>query len=104
MNGEKDEKDSILSGVTVRVYDVNKNDYLKDKNGNIIETNTDENGKYTILSIPEGQYIVLFKFDNNKYETTTYQKNGIAESKNSNVVLKTIKIDGQFNSNISKWM
>lgn len=95
MNGEKDEKDSILSGVTVRVYDVNKNDYLKDKNGNIIETNTDENGKYTILSIPEGQYIVLFKFDNNKYETTTYQKDGIAESKNSNVVLKTIKIDGQ---------
>lgn len=95
MNGEKDEKDTNMSGVKVRVYDVIKNDYLKDNNGNIVEITTDENGKYTIMGIPESQYIVLFKFNNDKYETTTYQKEGVSESKNSNVVLKTINVNGE---------
>ena len=95
MNGERDSNDPTLSGITVRLYDVSTNNYLKDSDGNIIEKTTDENGNYTFTGVPRGQYIVLFEYDMNQFELTTYEKPGVNESRNSNAVLKNINVNGE---------
>ena len=95
MNGERDSNDPTLSGITVRLYDVSTNNYLKDSDGNIIEKTTDENGNYTFTEVPRGQYIVLFEYDMNQFELTTYEKPGVNESRNSNAVLKNINVNGE---------
>ena len=95
MNGEKDEGDTVLQGIKVRIYDVSTNDYLKDENGNIIETVTNSNGEYSFTKISKGAYIILFEYDTNLYDVTTYKKAGVPESKNSNVVSKNINIAGE---------
>ena len=43
----------------------------------------------------EGKYIVVFEYDNTLYKPTIYKKEGIAESKNSNVVAKSLTVNGE---------
>lgn len=95
MDGSRNDDEKILSGIKVRIYDISKNNYLKDNDGNIIETTTGEDGKYKFTNIPEGQYILVFDYDTKEYELTTYKAAGVAESRNSKVVLKSININGQ---------
>ena len=42
MNGAKDIDESSLEGITVRIYNVDTNDYLKDSNGMVVETKTND--------------------------------------------------------------
>ena len=94
-NGQKDDTEQLLSGIKVKIYDVSLNDYMKDENGNIKETTTDEKGEYTFKQLKEGKYIVLFEYDMNKYEPTLYKAANVDENKNSSVVLKKININGE---------
>lgn len=94
-NGEKDTNDTVLRGIKVKLYDLSTKSYAKDKDGKIIEVTTDENGKYDITNLKKGQYIVLFEYDAENYEITTYKKLGVSEANNSNVVLNNIEIDGE---------
>ena len=95
LNGAKDNDEQVLSNIKVRLYNVDTNDYQKDNDGNIIETTTNENGEYAFTKIPNGQYIVLFEYDTNKYEPTYYLKDGVDDSINSKVVFKNITINGE---------
>ena len=40
-------------------------------------------------------YLVLFEYDTDKYELTSYQKDGISNNLNSDAILKEVNIDGQ---------
>ena len=95
LNGAKDNGETPLKGIKVRLYNVSTSDYQKDDNGAIIETLTNDNGEYSFTKIPNGQYIVLFEYDTNKYEPTYYLKDGVDDSINSKVVFKNITIGGQ---------
>jgi len=94
-DGEKDSGEVVLSDIKVRIYSVLTKDYLKDDNGNIIGTTTDNNGQYTFNNIEKGSYIILFEYDTEKYETTTYFAQGIDTTKNSKAIFKNININGQ---------
>lgn len=94
-NGAKDKSEAVLKDIKVRLYNVNTSDYLKDDNGNIIETTTNDNGEYSFTKIPNGEYIVLFEYDMNEYEPTYYMKDGVDDSINSKVVLKNIVVNGE---------
>lgn len=94
-NGQKDVEEKRLSNINVKLFNISTNSIAKDKDGNIAETTTNENGEYTFTRIDDGQYIVLFEYDTTKYELTTYMQEGLIESQNSNAVLKTIEIDGE---------
>ena len=94
-NGEKDEGDTVLSGIKVKAYDISTKEYAKDTNGKVIETTTDENGKYELKNLKKGKYIVLFEYDADMYELTTYNKPGVEEANKSNVVLNNIEVNGQ---------
>ena len=43
----------------------------------------------------KGKYIVLFEYDADMYELTTYNKSGVEEANKSNVVLNNIEVNGQ---------
>ena len=94
-NGEKDEADTVLSGIKVKAYDISTKEYAKDTNGKVIETTTDKNGKYELKNLKKGKYIVLFEYDADMYELTTYNKPGVEETNKSNVVLNNIEVNGQ---------
>ncbi|MBQ9658938.1 MAG: hypothetical protein IJV31_09295 [Clostridia bacterium] len=61
--------ESKLSGITVKLIDVNnQNAFVKDANGNEISVTTDNNGNYKITNLPAGNYSAIFVYDTNKYE------------------------------------
>lgn len=95
LNGQIDKGETLLSGIKVILYDISTNDIAKNREGNNVETTTNENGLYTLTNLNDGNYIVLFDYDMEKYEPTTYQIEGSVDSVNSNAILKNIMINGE---------
>ena len=93
-DGIKDENESGLPQIKVRIYDVLTKNYLKDSNGKILETVTDKEGKYLFKDIEKGEYIILFEYDKDEYEPTKYMVQS-EEYGNSKVILKTIELNGE---------
>ena len=93
-NGQKDSTDTLLEGIIVKLLDTNKNEFLTDKNGQVIQTKTDNTGFYSLTGVPEGRYIVIFEYDTTKYGLVEYEKQGISEENTSKAIEKTITIDG----------
>lgn len=87
-NGQKDNDEIVLPGIKVKLYNVATDSYLT-------ETRTDANGNYTFSNIEKGLYILVFEYDKEEYEPTTYLASGVDTSKNSKVVLKKITINGK---------
>lgn len=94
-DGQRDSNETLLSGIKVRIYDILTKNYLTDDNGKIVETTTGKDGSYMINNIEKGSYIILFEYDIEKYELTTYFAPNVDETKNSKVVLKTIEVNGE---------
>lgn len=78
-NGARDKKEKLLSDTKVSLLDANT--------GQIVDTViTDSGGKYSFDVEALGDYIVLFEYDSGQYSVSAYQKNGVAESNNSDVI------------------
>ena len=93
-NSQRDNNESLLSGIKVKLFNADTSSIVTDEKGNKLIVTTDNNGKYNFEKIKKGNYIVLFEFDTNTYKLTTYQKSGISENLNSDVILKEVSIDG----------
>lgn len=93
-NGQKDADEILQDSVVVSLVDMKIGNFALDTNGNRITTITDSEGKYTFNNIERGTYVVLFEFDTNTYTVTTYQKEGISDDTNSDVILSNVTIDG----------
>lgn len=94
-DGELNNKDNFLKDINVKLLNVETNEFVRNTENNkdlIVKTN--EEGYYEFEQIPEGKYIVVFEYDKDLYKPTIYEKEGIEEAKNSNVVSKTIEING----------
>lgn len=85
-NGKRDENEKLLNDLTVKLFNL-------DNNTNV-STKTQENGKYVFENIENGRYVVIFEYDTRKYMLTTYNANGVEESKNSDAENVTMTIDG----------
>ena len=60
-----------------------------------ITVKTGEAGEYEFTNVKQGKYIVVFKYDTKNYRVTEYQKQGINEKENSDVVSNNINLNGQ---------
>jgi len=47
---------------------------------------TDDTGKYTFSEVPNGEYSVMFEFEDKKYSPTVYKKNNVEDSKVSDAI------------------
>lgn len=93
-NGKRDSEEKLLSGINVDLINAVTGEVLKNSEGNNITTTTGENGEYSFTGLEKGKYLVAFEFDTNTYTVTTYQKNGIDESLNSDVIVSNISLNG----------
>lgn len=94
-NGQKDSGEQLLSGISVKLLNVETNTFAQDSNGNEITATTSESGFYSFDSISKGKYIVIFEYDTSKYILTSYEKDGVDDSTNSKVINRTILINGE---------
>ena len=93
-NGQRDDNETLLQGIKVRLFNTETNKYqLNNKNEEITAT-TNDKGFYTLSDVPQGKYIVVFEYDNSKYALASYEKDGVASDKNSKVISKEMTIDG----------
>ena len=92
-NGKKDDEETTLSNIRVKLLNVNTNQFVKDNEGNILEATTNENGIYVLDNIAAGEYIAIFEYDTNQYSLTTYKIEGVNEKENSDVRLNELLIE-----------
>lgn len=78
-NSERDNEDSKLSGIEVKLVD-SKTAKQVDK------TVTNQDGEYKFSNLENGTYIVMFYYDNTKYAIAEYKKPNITEDRNSDVI------------------
>ncbi len=93
-NGQKDATEKTVEGIKVKLLDVQKNQFVKDIEGNILTAITSETGFYSFTKVEKGQYLAIFEYDNTQYGLTAFEKEGVTNEVNSNVFTKTINVDG----------
>lgn len=91
-NGIRDEE-SYISGLEVMLIENTTGKIAKNSEQKEMLTTTNDLGKYFFTKLIPGKYLVVFKYDRNKYEVTQYQVENASEDENSDVVSKTISID-----------
>ncbi len=85
-DGKRNDEEEKVSDMTVEAMN-------SDTGAIVASTKTDSNGGYQ-FNLVEGNYIILFYYDNNLYTTTTYQVSGASQTENSDAVGREVQIDG----------
>lgn len=93
-DGQKGITEKAIEGIVVKLLDTTTNKFLKDLNGNVMTAVTTSTGFYSFSKVEKGQYLVIFEYDNTKYGLTKFEKDGISNEVNSNVITKNINVDG----------
>ncbi len=78
-NGIYDEGERPLANIVAKLVENNKNRVVK-------TVLTDETGKYTFSEVPNGEYSVMFEFEDKKYSPTVYKKNNVEDTKVSDAI------------------
>lgn len=92
-DGVKDANEEKVGNVTVILIDQNGNIVKNEKKVECITT-TDSDGNYLFNNLYSGTYTVIFLYESSFYSATTYRKEGIDESINSDAIDKSIVFDG----------
>ena len=96
MNGSRESTEQLFSGIKVILLNAKTGDIIVDRTtGKAKETTTAENGTYEFDNLVQGEYIVVFYHNNTLYGLTDYAKSGVDSSINSDVILTTIKDNGE---------
>lgn len=93
-NGLREENEQKLSGIHVFLMEEETGEIVIDDNGYTMETETDEEGNYQFSNLKQNSYFVVFQYDAAKYRVTEYQKTGISQDTNSDVISKVISLQG----------
>lgn len=93
-NGQRNSNEDMFSGITVMLMDNKKAEFIKDNTGKDLITITAIDGTYKFENIKEGEYVVIFKYDTNIYDVTTYKAEGVSAAENSDAINGTVKING----------
>ena len=88
-DGQRQTDEKLLNGITVMLVDMNNTSAIKAK----AETNS--NGEYSFSEIEAGNYVIVFRYDTNKYSLTEYKKSGVITTLNSDATEDTITLNGQ---------
>lgn len=94
-NGQKEISESPYVGLTAYLLNGTTGQVIQDKQGKEITTQTNEAGQYVFDQLPAGKYMVAFAYSSSLYRLTEYQKEGIPETENSNVIPKELAFTGE---------
>ena len=93
-DGLRDEEEELLEGIKVYALNIETNKIATYENAEITAT-TGSDGTYELANLPQGNYIVTFEYDTNKYMVTSYQADEVDESINSDAVKASKIVNGQ---------
>ena len=86
-NGQREKDELLLSNINVSAINIKENAVVK-------QTKTNNIGEYSISELNNGNYILLFDYNNEKYFLTQYKKEGVNNSVNSDAKIVNMNIDG----------
>lgn len=93
-NGQREEEETKIANVEVLLFNNQTGEYVTDNSGNLLKSITDENGTYTFSGITQGKYTVIYLYDVANYSATTYKKENVDSTINSDAVDSKITLDG----------
>lgn len=93
-SADRKQSNKGLQGIKIKLVNESTGNIQNNEEGTAITAETNEKGEYTLNSIPEGKYIVVFEYDTTKYKLTEYQKEGITSEYNSDAIVKELEIGG----------
>lgn len=93
-NGQRNVNEDVFSNITVMLMDNKKAELIKDNTGKELITTTEVDGTYRFENIKNGEYVVIFKYDTDNYDVTTYRAEGVSASENSDGINGTVKLGG----------
>ena len=93
-NGQRDENEEKVPNVEMLLFNNETGKLVTDTTGKVLRTTTNENGEYTFAGISKGKYTVIFLYDTANYSATTYRKENVDASMNSDAVDSKITLDG----------
>ena len=85
-NSAQDENEARASNILVKLFDVNKKDFLKDKDGNDIMVSTNDNGEYKFENLYNGRYIVIADYDSKAYKVANYQAGNLSQNEDNDFI------------------
>lgn len=98
-DGKRDDTETTLSNVEVMLINSETGAIVKDISTGVNKTQTTtDNGKYTFANLESGTYLVVFFYDTANYSVTTYQADGVIETKNSDVISMKVTLNGETKS------
>lgn len=68
---------------------------INEETGENSSETTEEDGSYSFQNVKKGNYIVVFQYDTNQYTVTAYQKEGIPQNINSDVMSSKMNIQNR---------
>lgn len=92
-DGIRQEDEELKEGVIATLYKANENGGLDTKN-RVDSTATGSNGEYIFENVENGKYIIVFDYNSNMYKVTRFQVENAKSTENSDVISKTLTIDG----------
>lgn len=87
-NGARDSEETTLPEIEIMA--INSNTGLITQ-----KTLTDKEGNYYINDLEKGNYLIICKYDNNKYQVAEYKKVGLSENNNSDAISVDIEENGE---------
>ncbi|MBR0427121.1 MAG: hypothetical protein IJK18_02835 [Clostridia bacterium] len=93
-DGLRDDEEELLSGIKVYAINVQTNK-IATYNNEEITTTTGSDGRYELANLQEGNYIVAFEYDTDKFMVTSYQTEGVDESINSDAIKASRIVNGE---------
>lgn len=94
-NGYREDYEETLANIPVMLIDAETGKIALNENEDECVRNTNETGNYVFSEIRPGNYLVIFQYDNIEFNVTEYQKSGIAEENNSDVISRNITLQGR---------
>ena len=93
-DGIKNENERRLQNVEVLLFNNQTGTLVTDETGNILKIVTDKDGNYTFSKIKKGKYTAIFLYDTANYSATSYRKDGVDASLNSDGIDTKITLNG----------
>ena len=94
-NGIKEDNERRMQGIEVLLFNNQTGTIVTDETGNILKAVTDKDGVYTFSKVAKGKYTAIFLYDTANYSATTYRKDEVDTSLNSDGIDSKITINGQ---------
>ena len=94
-DGIKDIKEKKIKNVEVLLFNNQTGKLVTDETGNILKAITDEDGNYTFSKVTKGKYTIIFLYDVANFSSTTYRKEGVDNTRNSDAIDSKITVNGE---------